>query len=453
MRYSDVGAALTSRLREERDRGARERHQAVEALGVLRLELAELRERLQQADDRSAAAHTRISALRDGNRGRQRRLDKTVSHIRELEGELAEQRATITLLHREVDALLERERGTPAGDRVARAATQVTATKPPSRRRRRRRARPRGEGLRGGPGGHGDDGADRARALGYRVSAEPASRVSRKAYEEMRHFMAGTMAMCRLLAWPVAGLFVHLRPPDRTPEDWEGWATLSSMATLFVMYLCADPDVTWRTRTRHFTAGAKAVCGLLAWPAAGLLAYVLFILRPPVLTNDDAPGGWKAYVCFAVTVAMLLVSLWTYLDATWGIRTRTMRVLRDHPWQAWPCLVVRGTRGVHDVRVVLLDDRGQPVAMLADIPMRDFLGSLDTAGVLWVAGGLGEGSRCVIALNDPTPRRMSTCRASAPSPLSEFGLRNDEVGDGHKVVNRARYTPRSYDPEAHPYGG
>lgn len=126
---------LAARLCEERARGDRDRVAAAEALGALELDLAELREALEYEIADRAAAETRRDTLQAHADEQHRRLDAAGAYTRELEGELAEHRATAELLRREVDVLRrqvsilngENRPTTPAHKRVAPAATQVTA--------------------------------------------------------------------------------------------------------------------------------------------------------------------------------------------------------------------------------------------------------------------------------------------------------------------------------------
>ncbi|GCD99697.1 hypothetical protein [Embleya hyalina] len=137
---------LAALLREQQDRGDRERDETTRALNALGLDLAELREDLDQAladNTRLQAEKTTAEHERDELRARvddlDRQLAAAAAYTRNLEHDLAEQRTAAERLSREVEVLrhqvgaLVREAArdvVPVAARVPTPATRLAPTRP-----------------------------------------------------------------------------------------------------------------------------------------------------------------------------------------------------------------------------------------------------------------------------------------------------------------------------------
>ncbi|MYW00651.1 helix-turn-helix transcriptional regulator [Streptomyces sp. SID3343] len=385
-RLAAAKEALTTRWHEERQRDTLDHQRAAEALGALELEIAELRERLEHTEAARAQAETQRDTLRDRTREQDRQLHAYAAYTRENEGELAEQRATIEALRREVGVLRhqvdvlgeEKRRPAPARERVARAATQVTADNPGS-------PVPRSRPLLGA-----EDGVTALR-YGYGVSTRPAAEVSPEFLDKTHRLLEEGLRIRRARRDPtVDPRYYKRRFRIRRVLLWLGLACVAQI--VLAMLLPHQPN--WR-----------------------VTAFLTFVLWGFVLFSLEDATGVETYA------GMLLV-------------------LQQHSWQAWPCHQrVQNAESQEPTRYYfdLLDPEGRTVAAFYSSKSLKIPAPASSVTLVWVAGDFE--SPCVIAVPCPTSPAGGESVLVTPHHKSSGGRLSQRLrGELAGPLRRARNT-------------
>ncbi|MYW02020.1 hypothetical protein, partial [Streptomyces sp. SID3343] len=374
--------ALTARWQDERERGVLDRRRATEVLGALELEVAELRERLEHTEAARADAEAQRDTLRDRVREQDRRLHAAADYAREIEGELAEHRATFELLRREVDVLrrqvdvLSEEKPQPrsrAHERVGRATTQVTAegsaASPPESR----------ADLASG-------GGVAATEFGYRVSSRPAGEVSDELFAE-----------------------INLR--------WEAWARRNRAR--------ADPATAPGLHRTLVVSRGLAMC----------LGPAIAVVGTAALYVGDI--DLAAYSFYSFIPWFLLVG-WSFGAPRPYDEMEALSALR-HPWQVWPCQwSVDRPDGMGTCnRFTLLDPEGRPTVEFTSTQELDhFVPHGSRLELVWVAGTFD--SPCVIAFPSPTSwKGKDAVLVAVPEPVTTL-QRTIDPDEFASLVDQAR---------------
>ncbi|MYW06640.1 hypothetical protein, partial [Streptomyces sp. SID3343] len=321
--------------------------------------------------------------LRDRVREQDRRLHAAADYARETAGELAEHRAIIELLRREVDVLRRQvdilSQGEPGRSAlshtpVARVARQVTAEEPGAPTSEPRSSLPAGGGA-------------EATGFGYRVSSRPAGEASPELFAEI----------------------------SRRWEDWDRKRRARTDRTV-------DPG--YHRKLVGFKS--VAVClGLMIVGTIGIAVYVHTIV-------------WGLAV-IGLVCAWLLFAICCWGQPQPDRENWALPALR-HPWQVWPCRrwVVRQRDGtIDDIRFTLLDPEGLPVAeFTTNECLSGPVGPVDSGlELVWVAGTFD--SRCVIAFPSPVSwQKRDAILAAVSEPIKiPWTIDPDEFAS---LVNQAR---------------